>query len=169
MKALRSLALLACAQLLLIGVYFAVENTRSVATAFAMERLDDPVPALLFKRAGAEVTAPREPHLVHFWATWCEPCKKELPVLLEAARAEGVPLLAVTDEPWPLVKRHFKQTVPEGIVRDPVGDAAAAWGVSGLPDTFVVRDGRVVGRMGGPRDWHTPEARDFLRNLRRTR
>lgn len=56
--------------------------------------------------------------------------------------------------------------VPIYVVRDTTGGAAAAWRVSGLPDTFVVRDGRVVGRMGGPREWGTAEARGFLRELR---
>lgn len=102
--------------------------------------------------------------LVHFWATWCAPCVKELPALLDAAEAEGVPLLAVTDEPWPVVERFFGGGVPGGIVRDPAADAAARWGVSGLPDTFVVQDGRIVARMGGPRDWTSARARTFLRD-----
>lgn len=169
MKTARAVAVLVAVQLLLVGAYMAVEGSRAPPTPFAVEALDDPVPSLVVERDGAAVERPSGPHLVHFWATWCEPCQEELPGLLEAAEAEGVPLLAVTDEPWPLVERTFDRDVPDAIVRDPSGQAAAAWRVSGLPDTFVVRNGRLVGRMGGPRDWQTPEARDFLRSLRRTR
>lgn len=167
MTAGRWAAVLLCVQLALVGVYLWVERSRAPEGPFRWERLDEAAPALVVERDGAEVGRPAEPHLVHFWATWCGPCRTELPLLLEAAEAEGVPLLAVTDEPWPVVARFFDGQVPAAIVRDPTGIAAGAWQVSGLPDTFVVRDGRVVARMGGPRDWHTTEARAFLRELRR--
>ncbi len=169
MKAARVVAVLVGVQLLLVGGYLAVEGSRSTPTPFAVEVLDESAPPLALARDGTGLDRPSGPHLVHFWATWCAPCQEELPGLLEVARVEGVPLVAVTDEPWPVVERYFDDAVPDAIAQDPSGDAAATWRVSGLPDTFVVRDDRVVGRMGGPRDWRTPEARDFLRELRWTR
>lgn len=151
-------------QALLVGAYLAVEASRRTEEPFRWERLDEPAPPLAAVRGEAAVPVPTAPHLVHFWATWCAPCVVELPALLEAAEEEGVPLLAVTDEPWPVVTRYFGGDVPQAIVR---ADAAAAWSVTALPDTVVVRDGRVVARMGGPRDWTTSEARAFLRGLGR--
>lgn len=152
-------------QVALLGLYRLVEGGRTPEAPFSWERLDEPAPPLTAARGDEAVELPSEPHLVHFWATWCAPCRTELPALLTAAEQEGVPLLAVTDEPWPVVRGYFGDAVPPAVVRDVTGGAARAWRVSGLPDTLVVREGRVVGRMGGPRDWDTSTARDFLRTF----
>ena len=163
MKTARLLAALAALQLLLAGGYWAVEASRSNAPAFHFEPLNEAAPALSVVQRDGAVPTPETRHVVHFWATWCAPCVEELPSLLAAAEAERVPLLAVTDEPWPVVDAWFGGTVPAAVVHDPSGTASRAWEVSGLPDTFVVQSGRITARVGGPRDWSTPAARRFLR------
>lgn len=141
-------------QAVLVGVYLAA-GSREEEAPFVWERLDEPAPASLPLGEG--------PVVVHFWATWCEPCRTELPALLAAAQDEGVALVAATDEPGPVVDRFFDGQVPAAVTFDPEGQARRDYGVSGLPDTFLVRSGRVVARVGGPRDWDSRPARRFLR------
>jgi thiol-disulfide isomerase/thioredoxin len=159
------LAALAALQLLLLAAYLGVEALREEAP-FAWEALDEPAPPLSLERSGAAVVVPDELHIVHFWATWCAPCQSELPGLLAAASDQGVPLLAVTDEPWSEVQEWFGGQVPSAIVRDRQGDAAARWQVSGLPDTYLVASGRICARAGGARDWSSRDARRFLREVK---
>lgn len=129
---------------------------------FRWEALDEPLPAAPFERDGQRLAPLEGRVIVHFWATWCAPCRVELPSLLEAAERDGVRLIAATDEDWAAVERFFDGEVPTAIARDPGGAARGAFGVSGLPDTFVVRDGRVVARVGGPRSWSGEAGRAFL-------
>lgn len=157
------LGIVVALQATLAGIWLVVETRRAPAAPFRVESLDEPAPALAWEARDGPGELSSEPVLVHFWATWCAPCREELPALIAAAEAEGVRLVAVTDEPWPVIERFFDGSVPSVVVRDPVGDAARRWSVSGLPDTFAVRDRRVRARVGGPRDWSDSPARTWLR------
>jgi thiol-disulfide isomerase/thioredoxin len=146
----RTLLALLALQLGLAGLYLAMEGWRRDEQPFLWEPLDEPAPPLPWERPDRAGTLPEGLVVVHFWATWCGPCRTELPSLLHAAEEEGVALLAVTDEPWPEVEAFFQGPVPDAVVRDPTGQADAAWQVSGLPDTLVAREGRVLAGSEGP-------------------
>lgn len=163
MRRWKGAAALVILQLVLVVTWRWVESSRVEEVPLAWEALDAPAPALVVERFDGARAVPEAAHLVHFWATWCGPCLEELPGLLEACEAEGVALLAVTDEPWPVIEAWFHGEIPAAIARDTGGRALGDWQVSGLPDTFLVEDGRLIARMGGPRDWSSRSARRFLR------
>lgn len=88
--------------------------------------------------------------IVHFFATWCEPCREELPALARLARRAGgeARVIAVSvAEPGPRVRR-FLATNETGfpVLLDPDRSAARAWGVSVLPTSFVL-DGALAPRL----------------------
>lgn len=107
--------------------------------------------------------------IVHFWATWCPPCRDELPGLLALAdtlRADhDVALLAVSvDDDWPTLRGFFDGAVPPAVVRLQTANGHLQYGASTLPDTYVVdRDGRFVARYAGAQDWRSPALQRDLR------
>jgi thiol-disulfide isomerase/thioredoxin len=105
---------------------------------------------------------------VHFWATWCPPCREELPALLalsrDLARGGRFELVAVSvDRDWKVVESFFGGSVPPEVVRDAKLSGARAYGVSFLPDSYLVdADGNVVLRILGARDWKSRAAKTSL-------
>ena len=95
------------------------------------------------------------PVLIHFWASWCKPCRKELPEI-EAAyrdlRQQGLEVLAVNAGDDRQTAQAFAErlglTFP--ILLDEHWDTATDYGVIGLPITFFVgRDGKVMDVVAG--------------------
>jgi peroxiredoxin len=109
--------------------------------------------------------------LLNFWATWCRECGPEMPVLEQLHRdfaAEGLTVLGINvREGKPTIQRYAKSlglTFP--LVVDPKGEIRVSYGVIGLPTTFMIgRDGRVVARAIGARDWGSAEARALIQAL----
>jgi peroxiredoxin len=101
--------------------------------------------------------------LVNLWTTWCPPCREEMPSmqkLYDRLKDRGFVLLAVSqDENGKAVVEPFVRelglTFP--VLVDPehqVGDRYQVWG---YPESFLIdREGRIVERIIGPRDWASP-------------
>jgi cytochrome c biogenesis protein CcmG/thiol:disulfide interchange protein DsbE len=114
-----------------------------------------PGPALLPDVPELTDAALRAPgvKLVNFWASWCAPCRVEHPTLVRLA-AEGVPVYGINYKDAPDQARGFLAELGNpyaAIGTDPTGRIALAWGVYGVPETYVLDgEGRVTFRFAGP-------------------
>ena len=110
--------------------------------------------------------------LVNFWATWCQPCIREMPSmerLYAKYKPSGLEIVAISlDQGNEQEVRDFvarlKLTFP--IVLDPEHKAKALYKVRGLPTTYLVdRKGQVAGYGVGPREWDSEAAFTLVGHL----
>lgn len=109
--------------------------------------------------------------LLNFWATWCAPCRKEMPMLSELQREFGgdsfeVVTLATGRNPPPAMEAFFEEIGVDNLPlhRDPGSGLAREMGVLGLPITVILNpEGQEVARMRGDADWASDNAKDILR------
>ncbi len=148
-------AALLAAQALAVVVYFVVERERApeLRRDLGFEPLSLALPTLTLERPGETLTLPSgnddELTLLHVWATWCKPCREELPTLL--ALDDEVPLVfASTDESWPVIEHYFDGEVPSAVWRL---HEEGGLPLRALPTTFVLQDGRVLARVEGAWRW----------------
>lgn len=136
----------------------------AVAPAFELELLDrGQLGARLEPRLAGALSdgrvALRElrgtPIVVNFWASWCEPCRKEAPLLQRAwqqARRDGVVFLGLNMQDARSDAQTFLRdfSVDYPTIREPDNSTARAYGAAGIPETFfITADGRVAAHVIG--------------------
>jgi len=110
--------------------------------------------------------------VLNFWATWCGPCKEEMPALDRLRRQfdarDLVVLTITTDQQRDSIQAFLTSlglSLP--VLLDESRNVSDSYLVRGLPTTFgLARDGRLVGRAVGPRAWDGPEAVALVDGLR---
>lgn len=114
-----------------------------------------PAPALDLQRLAGDAPVPQgEVWVLNVFASWCAPCRAELPVLGQLAEQGGVRVVGLDYRDTPelgaaFLKRHGNPYA--FTLLDPQGRGSLAWGVTGVPETFVVdRRGVVRLRHTGP-------------------
>ena len=94
------------------------------------------------------------PMLLNFFASWCVPCRAEHPLLTRLAEEESITIHAVAYKDRPAAAIRWLKELGDPFTRigvDLDGRAGIEWGITGVPETFVIdRDGRVRLRYQGP-------------------
>jgi len=137
---------------------------RSAAPGFVAERLDGGKSALNdFK--GKVV-------LLNFWATWCMPCRQEMPsmeTLRQKYNEKDLLVVAISiDEGTKSQVASFIKRLKLGfpVLLDPEGEVSALYKVSGLPASYLIdRDGKLISRIVGSEDWASAEAFSLMDTL----
>lgn len=108
---------------------------------------------------------------VHFWASWCGPCKREMPAIQRMAEklADSPLVLAIinTAEDEDTVWNFLGVTAPDLVpLLDRDGLATEEWQPRGLPSTYLVDpNGMIRYQALGGRDWDEAPYTDFLKSL----
>jgi peroxiredoxin len=109
--------------------------------------------------------------VLNFWATWCPPCRAEMPSMertYAALNKKPFTIIGVeVGEEWETVQTFVAQTgVSYPILLDTDSSVSHKWSVVGLPTSYIIDpQGRVVDVIVGGRDWSTPAMRDRLAKL----
>ncbi len=110
--------------------------------------------------------------IVNFWATWCPPCREEMPSMQRAwiaLREEGIVMLAenVGEDEDTIFKFTADYPVEFSLLMDLDSKVVQRWPVVGLPTTFVLdTKGRLTYRAIGGRAWDHPELLTAVRALK---
>jgi peroxiredoxin len=108
---------------------------------------------------------------LNFWATWCTPCREEMPAmekLYQEYKDKNFVVLAINvkdrkQEALNFVK-ELKLTYP--IAFDPEAQVASLYGAWGLPTTYLIGPkGQGLARGWGPAEWYSPAARKMFKEL----
>ena len=111
--------------------------------------------------------------LVNFWATWCAPCRKEMPMLADLQRDYGgdtfeVVTIATGRNPEPAIAKFFDEIGVDNlpVLLDPRQGLSREMAVLGLPVTILVDpEGREIARMLGDAEWNGESARAIIEAL----
>ena len=110
--------------------------------------------------------------LLNFWATWCPPCREEIPSMIKLNRLmTGKPFqmvaVSIDEGGKPAVESFFKETgfsLPTYL--DENGASAKSYGITGVPESFIIdKQGVLVKKIIGGFSWDSPEAVSFLEGL----
>jgi len=162
--ALAGIAVLALAA---AGIYLSTPTSPGVAKRelFSEPATPKPVPDIrLQDEAGRQLTLADfrgRTILLNVWATWCTPCREEMPALDRLQAKLGSPkfevvALSIDREGAAVVRKFFTELGVRQLKLyvDPSGEAAGRLATVGIPTTLLIdRDGREIGRRVGPAKW----------------
>ena len=112
---------------------------------------------------------------LNFWASFCEPCRREMPSMERLVRQyerQGMVMVAVSlDESWEEVDEFMEAFLPGQrsamtVLLDQEETVAHRYGTELIPETYIIdRQGRIVARFVGDYDWTRPEVKQIIEGL----
>ena len=142
---------------------------------FTVHESPRPLPKIQFENGQGEAMSLADFRgkvvLLNSWATWCAPCRREMPTLERLQAELGGPefevvALSLDRKGLPAVKEFYEELGLQELATyvDESGAAQRALSVLGLPTTLLLdRDGNEIGRLLGPTEWDSPEMVSFIR------
>jgi len=143
-------------------------------TTFVFKKAPTPLPDVRFLNGKGETVSLADWRgkvvLLNLWATWCAPCREEMPALSRLQKQLGsdkfqVVTLAVDKAGLEGARKFFKDNKIEGLelFADPTARDGTQLKVIGMPTTILIdAEGREIGRLIGPAAWDKPEAKRLI-------
>jgi peroxiredoxin len=108
--------------------------------------------------------------VLNFWATWCSPCVQEIPSLNEFQKRfakSGVVVVAVSIDKNPGKYRAFLDRIHVSFdtARDPQAEISARYGTFQYPETYIIKDGRVMRKFANAEDWVSDDMTQYIQSL----
>ncbi|MFO1172392.1 MAG: TlpA disulfide reductase family protein [Hyphomicrobiaceae bacterium] len=147
---------------------------RGKMVTFVAKAAPEALPEIAFQDASGKARSLAEWKgrvvLLNVWATWCAPCRREMPSLDRLKQAMGSKDFDVvalsTDRDGITKAKAFLEEIKVGALEplvDPTGKSAAALKVVGMPATLLIdAQGHEIGRVTGPAEWDSEEAKRLI-------
>lgn len=106
--------------------------------------------------------------LVNFWATWCPPCKEEIPSMIKlnqamAGRAFRMLAISIDEDGKEAVDSFFKGSKELPVYLDTDAKTSQLYGTTGVPETFIVdKKGNIRKKIVGGIDWSSAEVISYM-------
>lgn len=166
MKALTTLGLV-------LGLFSSSGTMSAGPSAAPLHDTPQPLPAISFTDENGNPLTPDfwrgKVILLNVWATWCGPCREEMPTLdrrQAACGSERFEVVALSIDRAGVVRRFFDEVgiAHLGIFIDQTMRASRDLRIFGLPGTLLIGpDGQELGRLIGPAEWDAPEMVAFFK------
>ncbi len=137
---------------------------RSIAPEFELVDLEDKIHRLADYKG--------KPIVINFWATWCPPCRKEMPAMNRAwkqLKEEGVEMIAINigEDEADVLAFQDEHPIDFQVLLDQKSESLESWRVRGLPTTYIISPKGIVAYSAiGPRPWDDKRILDKIRALK---
>ncbi len=108
--------------------------------------------------------------VLNFWASWCAPCVEEVPSLSAMGKrfgSSGVVVVAVSTDKRQQKYRAFLNKIPVSFQTawDPKSDISAEYGTFQMPETYIIKNGRILRKFAQAEDWTSDDMTQYIQSL----